>query len=237
MDLAQARPAGSPPSGERSTVTLEPERSKRPKARAVRAAAARLGDVLGALLLITLAVPLIAVGVVVAAAGGGWPVFFGHVRVGRRGRTFRCWKLRTMRADAEEQLAADVTLQRRYVENGFKLPSAEDPRVLPGGQLLRCLYLDELPQLWNVVRGDMSLVGPRPVVPGELELFGADADALLERRPGVFGEWTSRGRRRPPYPERVCVEMEYVNDPSFMRSVRILIRSVEAVMEGQGEEG
>jgi exopolysaccharide production protein ExoY len=156
--------------------------------------------------------------------------------VGRGGRLFRCWKLRTMHADAEARLRADAELRRRYVANGFKLPLAEDPRVLPGGRLLRSAYLDELPQLWNVLRGDMALIGPRPLVPEEIDLFGSDVPELLAHRPGLFGEWTSRGRRRPPYPERVRIEMLWVRDPSMARGARILARSVLAVLSGQGEE-
>ena len=203
----------------------------------MRGSVARIADFSAAWLLLLLASPLIAVGATLVLVTSGRPALFAHVRVGRRGRPFRCWKLRTMRSDAEELLVADPELRCRYVENGFKLPSAQDPRVLPGGAWLRRLYVDELPQLWNVIRGDMSLVGPRPVVERELDLFGDDVTALLERRPGVFGEWTSRGRRRPPYPERVRVEMEYVNDPTLRRSLRILVRSVGAVLRGQGAEG
>jgi exopolysaccharide production protein ExoY len=198
---------------------------------------ARVVDVLGATALMLVSAPVLALCVGAILATSGRPVFFGHVRVGRGGRRFLCWKLRTMRSDAEERLAEDEDLHRDYLAFGFKLPTASDPRVTPVGRWLRRLHLDELPQLWNVIRGDMSIVGPRPVVPNELELFGEHALALLGRRPGVFGEWTSRGRRRPPYPERVDVEMEYVNDPSLRRSVRILVRSVGVVLIGQGEEG
>ena len=204
---------------------------------AIRGSAVRVADLVGACLLLALASPLLAAGAALVFVTSGRPVLFAHVRVGRWGRPFRCWKLRTMRSDAEKLLVVDAELRRRYVVNGFKLPSDQDPWVLRGGAWLRRLYVDELPQLWNVIRGDMSLVGPRPVVARELALFGDDITALLERRPGVFGEWTSRGRRRPPYPERVHVEMEYVNDPSLRRSVRILVRSVGAVVRGQGAEG
>ena len=162
----------------------------------MRAAVARAADVAGALALIVVGAPLILTGAAAVLASGGRPIFFGHVRVGRRGRLFRCWKLRTMHADAEARLHADPELHQRYLRSGYKLPSAQDPRVTSVGRWLRRSYVDELPQLWNVLRGDMSLVGPRPLVPREVELFGEHAPALLDRRPGVFGEWTSRGRAR-----------------------------------------
>ena len=127
---------------------------------AMQGSVARIADLGGACLLFVLASPLLAAGAALVLVTSGRPALFGHVRVGRRGRPFRCWKLRTMRSDAEELLVADPELRRRYVEHGFKLPSAQDPRVLPGGAWLRRLYVDELPQLWNVIRGDMSLVGP-----------------------------------------------------------------------------
>jgi exopolysaccharide production protein ExoY len=226
----------SPEPPAETTATEAPP--ARPRGRAdARAVAARAADVLCALTLMVVASPLILLGAAAVFAVGGRPIFFGHVRVGRDGRLFRCWKLRTMHADAESRLRGDDELHQRYLRNGYKLPSSEDPRVLPAGRWLRRTYVDELPQLWNVLRGDMSLVGPRPLVPREVELFGEHAPVLLTRRPGVFGEWTSRGRARPPYPERVRVEMLYVNDPSVARSLRILLRSVWTVFWGQGPNG
>jgi lipopolysaccharide/colanic/teichoic acid biosynthesis glycosyltransferase len=212
--------------------------AERPSARArVRAGLARLADLVGASGLLLLGAPILLAGALLVMASSGTPVFFGHLRVGRGGRRFRCWKLRTMRSDAEERLAEDEELHRSYVANGFKLPTGKDPRVLPVGRWLRRAHVDELPQLWNVIRGDMALVGPRPIVPSELEMFGEHALALLGRRPGVFGEWTSLGRRRPPYPDRVAVEMAYVRDPSVARSVRILLRTVGVLLVGQGDGG
>lgn len=173
-----------------------------------------------------------------AAAAGVWltsgrPIFFGHERVGRGGRRFRCWKLRTMRRDAEQMLERDRALRARYVGNGFKLPSCEDPRVTPLGRFLRRWYIDELPQLVNVLNGTMSLVGPRPVVPAELEEFGDDVAELLQKRPGLVGAWTSRGRARPGYPERVRVELEYVRSATTKRDLLILARSIPVVLRGQ----
>lgn len=192
----------------------------------------RLLDVGGALLLLVLTVPLLVVGVLVVLVGSGWPVFFGHERVGLGGRRFRCWKLRTMELGAERRLAEEPELQAWYRRNGFKLAAHEDPRVTAVGRWLRRTYLDELPQLFNVLNGTMSLVGPRPVVREELVHFEPAVGELLSVKPGIFGEWNSRGRRRPDYPERARLELEYVRRRSLRRDLRILLRSVPAVLRG-----
>jgi exopolysaccharide production protein ExoY len=119
------------------------------------------------------------------------------------------------------------------VLNGFKLPELEDPRVTRVGRWLRRTYLDELPQLVNVIGGDMSLIGPRPIVSEELDQFEPCGSELLSVRPGLFGAWTSLGRRRPPYPERAGVELEYVRRRTMTMELIILFRSVRAVIEGQ----
>jgi lipopolysaccharide/colanic/teichoic acid biosynthesis glycosyltransferase len=171
----------------------------------------------------------------VVAVTSGRPIFFGHRRVGRGGRPFRCWKLRTMEVDAEEALDHHPELFRLHRQNGFKLPASIDPRIIRGGRWLRRTHLDELPQLYNVLVGDMSLIGPRPIVEEELALFGKDASLLVSTRPGVFGEWTSRGRLRPPYPERARLEVDWVRNPSLSRDLTILLRSVGTILRGQQE--
>lgn len=192
--------------------------------------------VLAAALLLALA-PLLALGVGVVAVAGGRPVFFGHHRLGKGGRPFRCWKLRTMAVDAERRLDLDPSLRRRHLENGFKLPNGSDPRVTRWGRWLRRSYVDEIPQLFNVLVGDMALVGPRPIVPAELGLFGEEgADLLLRVKPGIFGAWNSLGRRRPPYPERARLEVEYVERRSPWTDLAILWRSAWAVLQGQGDD-
>jgi lipopolysaccharide/colanic/teichoic acid biosynthesis glycosyltransferase len=193
-------------------------------------------DIVAALLLMACTAPLLLAAMGVVALAAGRPIFFGHLRVGKGGRVFRCWKLRTMTVHAEQLLDHHPELFRLHRENGFKLPASRDPRIIPGGRWLRRTHLDELPQLFNVLVGDMALVGPRPVVAEELELFGADVDVLLSTRPGVFGEWTSRGRKRPPYPERARLEVEWVRNRSPIRDLRILLRSVAVVLCGQ-EDG
>lgn len=195
----------------------------------------RVIDMLGAVVLLVVTLPVLVVGMVAVLVDSGRPIFFGHKRLGRRGRPFRCWKLRTMVVGAEARLDREPILRRRYVENGFKLQSHVDPRITRVGPWLRRTYIDELPQLFNVLGGTMSLVGPRPVVPDELTEYEPYADELLSVRPGLFGAWTSRGRKRPAYPERARLELQYVRNHTLAGDLSILIRSVPAVMSGQDE--
>ncbi|MBI4540927.1 MAG: sugar transferase [Gemmatimonadetes bacterium] len=195
-------------------------------------AARRAVDLTGGLVLLVLSAPLLTAAALAVFLGSGRPVFFGHHRVGQGGKPFRCWKLRTMGVDAERALDRDASLRERHLRNGFKLPADDDPRVTQVGRWLRRTYLDELPQLFNVLNGTMSLVGPRPVVQEELVHFGAAVDELLAEKPGIFGEWTSRGRGRPDYPGRAHVELDYVRDRSFRRDLAILVRSVPVVLRG-----
>lgn len=208
-----------------------------PQARRRGGLVRRLTDIVvaGVLLIVTLPLLLLAAAAVLASSGR--PVFYGHTRVGRDGQLFRCWKLRTMQPDAERRLHEEPTLRRDYVRNGFKLPLHRDPRITPLGRWLRRSYVDELPQLVNVLNGSMSLVGPRPVVEEELQEFGPRVAELLSIRPGIFGAWTSMGRRRPGYPERSRIELEYVRTRSVTHDVRILVRSLPVVLRGIGDGG
>lgn len=184
----------------------------------------------GVLLLLTL--PLLAAAAVAVLLSSGRPVFYGHMRVGRNGKPFRCWKLRTMEPGAEQRLREEPALHRAYVRNGYKLPLDSDPRIMPLGRWLRRNYVDELPQLLNVLNGSMSLVGPRPVVEEELAEFGPHVDELLSIRPGIFGAWTSMGRRRPGYPERSRIELEYVRTRTVSRDLRLMARSLPVILRG-----
>jgi lipopolysaccharide/colanic/teichoic acid biosynthesis glycosyltransferase len=193
----------------------------------------RAAEVAIAALLLILASPILVVTALAVFLFSGTPILYGHVRIGRNGKPFRCWKLRTMAADAEERLNGDALLRRRYVKNGYKLSEAEDPRVTRIGRLIRRTYIDELPQLVNVLNGTMSLVGPRPVIEEELSEFEPDIRELLSLRPGIFGAWTSRGRSRPDYPERARIEIDYVRSRSIRTDAAILLRSLPVVLRGQ----
>jgi lipopolysaccharide/colanic/teichoic acid biosynthesis glycosyltransferase len=183
--------------------------------------------------LLVLASPILILAALAVLLFSGVPILYGHVRVGRDGKAFRCWKLRTMAADAEERLNGDALLRRRYVKNGYKLGDDDDPRVTRVGRLIRRTYIDELPQLVNVLNGTMSLVGPRPVIEEELSEFEPNTRELLSLRPGIFGAWTSRGRERPPYPERAHIEIDYVRARSIRTDASILLRSLPVVLRGQ----
>ena len=122
------------------------------------------------------------------------PVFFRQQRLGVNGKLFRIYKLRSMHKDAEERLREDPILYQDYVRNGFKLPEGKDPRVSKVGSFLRKSSLDELPQLINVLTGDMSLVGPRPVIAAELQEYGDLKDEFLSAKPGMTGYWQVSGR-------------------------------------------
>jgi lipopolysaccharide/colanic/teichoic acid biosynthesis glycosyltransferase len=177
-------------------------------------------------------VGLVIAGLVAATSRG--PVFFHQERVGLGGRRFRMVKFRTMLVDAEERLRRDPALWNDYVRNDFKLPDGRDPRVTAVGWFLRRSSLDELPQLLNVLRGEMSLVGPRPIVPEEVEKYGTDEDAYTAVKPGITGWWQVNGRSGVGYPERVDLDREYASTWTFWLDVQILLRTPLTVLRARG---
>jgi lipopolysaccharide/colanic/teichoic acid biosynthesis glycosyltransferase len=140
-----------------------------------------------------------------------------------------------MVVDAENWLVRYPYLGEMYRDGGFKLRTGQDPRVTRVGRILRKVHLDELPQLLNVINGDMSLVGPRPIVEEELDWYGDDRAEYLSVRPGVFGAWTAGGRRRLDYPARTLVELEYIRDTFWLKDVLILLKHIPVLVVGQGE--
>jgi lipopolysaccharide/colanic/teichoic acid biosynthesis glycosyltransferase len=139
-----------------------------------------------------------------------------------------------MRVDAEEALRRNPVLYAMYLENNYKLPEGEDPRITRVGRLLRKTSLDELPQLWNVLRGHMSLIGPRPVVPDELNEYGEKRRVFLSVKPGLSGAWAITGRSRVGYPDRAAIELGYIRRWRFGRDLSILWRTVPAVLTRRG---
>jgi lipopolysaccharide/colanic/teichoic acid biosynthesis glycosyltransferase len=159
------------------------------------------------------------------------PVFYRHRRLGRDGREFWCWKFRTMRTDADQILEQNPELRRQF-EVDFKLD--DDPRITRVGAFLRRTSLDELPQLVNILRGEMSLIGPRPIVPKELTKYGEDAEKLLTVPPGLGGLWQAFGRSDTTYPERVRMDMSYIDRRSLKMDLYLLLRTACAVFRRRG---
>ena len=189
-------------------------------------------DVVGSVIALALLSPVL-LAVTIAVALEGRPILFRQTRMGRGGRPFTIMKFRTMVPDAEDRLHREGLFDQ-YVANGYKLPAGSDPRITATGKFLRHTSLDELPQLFNVVRRQMSLVGPRPVVADELKLYGAFRPAYVGVRPGVTGYWQINGRSDVGFPERAELDGYYYDHRSLRFDLRILARTVMAVAFRRG---
>ena len=195
----------------------------------------RLFDLSVAALALFLLMPLFAlVAVAVWAVDRGSP-FYSHRRLGRGGKTFGCLKFRSMRLNGDEilsrYLAENPAAMAEWTQNR-KLKN--DPRITIIGHVLRKTSLDELPQLINILRGEMSLVGPRPIVDAELEKYGDAASAYFAVRPGLTGAWQISGRSDTTYAERVHLDRQYVESRSFTGDLLIILRTVPAVFLVKG---
>jgi UDP-galactose-lipid carrier transferase len=189
--------------------------------------------VAASLLLVLLSPVLLALTWQVKRDGG--PAFFGHKRIGQGGKTFKCWKFRSMVVNAQEvlqELLATDAQARAEWEKEFKLKN--DPRISRIGHFIRKTSLDELPQLWNVIKGEMSLVGPRPVIQAELERYGDDVTYYLEACPGLTGLWQVSGRNDVDYDTRVYLDAWYVKNWSLWTDISILFKTVGVVLGRDG---
>lgn len=194
----------------------------------------RILDVLGAIVLAIVFSPLIlAIAVLMHREGGS--IIYKHRRIGRDGRAFECLKFRTMVPNAEqvlrEVLERDPAMKAEWVRD-HKLRC--DPRVTRLGRFLRRTSLDELPQLWNVMRGEMSLVGPRPVVREELLRYGRNVRTYLSAKPGITGLWQVKGRNDTDYRRRVVLDTYYVRNQNLMLDLYILFKTTRVVLGGSG---
>lgn len=187
-------------------------------------------DYIGAGVLIVLLAPVfLAVGVLVALEAG-WPVIYRRRVVGTRGQ-FDAFKFRTMRKDADVFLAGNAQLKTEFEEN-YKLQN--DPRLTRLGGFLRGLSLDELPQLFNVLSGQMSLVGPRMKTPAEVEKYGGYKGLLLTVKPGITGYWQVHGRQNTSYEERIKMDMHYIQNWTLAMDLKILIKTPLQVIRKEG---
>ncbi|MBZ5501605.1 MAG: sugar transferase [Acidobacteriia bacterium] len=187
-------------------------------------------DLFGAAILLLLLSPLFVLLCLLVALEDGWPVFYRRRVVGENGE-FDAYKFRSMRQNADAILAADPVLKQEF-ERNFKLK--HDPRVTTVGSALRKLSLDELPQLFNVLKGQMSLVGPRMISPPELEKYGSHKELLLTVKPGLTGYWQVNGRQKVGYDERVKMDLHYINNWSLAMDLKILFKTPYAVLKREG---
>ncbi len=187
-------------------------------------------DLVGSLFLLVLSAPVVFLLALRIKLHDGGPAFFRRRVVGPKGE-FDAFKLRTMRVDADELLQRDASLRRRFEVN-FKLKN--DPRVTPIGVNLRRSGLDELPQLWNVLKGEMSLVGPRMITPIELKKYGDAGWIFAEMKPGLTGYWQTSGDQQAGYHRRIEMDLFYAENWSLWFDLKLLIKTPARVLRGSG---
>ena len=162
------------------------------------------------------------------------PVFFKQTRIGMHHRPFKIYKFRSMVVNADEILHQDPELYQKYVANNYKLEPEEDPRITRLGRILRKTSLDEIPQFINILKGEMSLIGPRPVVKEEVKIYGDRADKFLSVKPGAMGLWQASGRSNIGYPDRCDLELSYVDHASYWYDCRILFKNLISIFKSTG---
>jgi lipopolysaccharide/colanic/teichoic acid biosynthesis glycosyltransferase len=203
-------------------------RNQRPPLTQWNRALKRSIDLAGASLLLVLSAPLVFILALRIKLNDGGPALFRRRVVGPKGE-FDAFKLRTMRADADEVLRRDAFLRRQFEVN-FKLK--DDPRVTTVGGGLRRRGLDELPQLWNVLKGEMSLVGPRMITPSELKKYGGAGWIFVAMKPGLTGYWQVSGDQQAGYERRIDMDLFYVENWSLLFDLKILIKTPARVLRG-----
>lgn len=189
----------------------------------------RVMDIFAAMVGLIVALPLLVIAACAIKSTSVGPIFFSQRRVGQYGREFKLWKLRTMYIDAEARRAALVAMT-----NEVRFKMRNDPRITPVGKWLRRFSIDELPQLWNVLVGDMTLIGPRPALCSEVDRYDAMALRRLEVQQGLTCLWQVSGRSELSFDEQVRLDIEYIDRTSTADNVRVLIRTIPAVLSGRG---
>lgn len=197
----------------------------------------RLFDFLASLAALILLSPLMLILVILVYLDDPGKVFYGHLRIGKNGKPFKVWKFRSMYMNADKMIDLLTPEQAKQYYTEFKIDN--DPRITKIGNFLRKTSLDELPQLFNVLCNDMSLVGPRPLIESEIQTYYADMyDTLLAVKPGVTGYWQAYARNNATYQsgERQKMEMYYVHNASLWLDIKILFKTIGSVLKKQGAQ-
>lgn len=196
----------------------------------------RLFDIAFSIAFLLFFSPLYAVIALIIRLSSPGKIIYHHERVGRGGSRFHCYKFRTMYADADLRLAEILEKNPRLHQEWKEIQKLKnDPRVTPIGKVLRKFSLDELPQFWNVIKGDLSVVGPRPVLPVEIEkYFGPKAIKILSVRPGITGIWQVSGRSNTTYAERIALDERYINERNFLFDLVLILKTIPAMISSKG---
>lgn len=176
--------------------------------------------------------PIILIIAILIKAESKGPVFFAHKRVGKNGKELKLWKFRTMVPNAEELIKTFTPEQMKEYKENFKLEN--DPRITKIGKILRKISLDELPQLINIFKGELSIIGPRPVIGEELEKYGNNKEKLLSVTPGLTGYWAANGRSNITYEQRMAMELYYVDNISCKLDIKIFLKTIISVLKKEG---
>lgn len=192
----------------------------------------RLIDIIGSLIGIILLSPLYIIIAILIKFDSPGKVVFGHTRKGKGGKDIKVYKFRTMYSNASEIFESFTPEQKEEYYKNFKLDN--DPRVTKLGGFLRKTSLDELPQLFNILKGDMTIIGPRPIVEKEVEKYGDKAEKLFSVVPGLGGYWQANGRSDTTYEERVEMDMYYIDNMCFTLDAKILFQTIFSVLKGEG---
>lgn len=189
-------------------------------------------DILGALIGLVLLSPIFLIVAIAIKLDSKGPIIFGHTRKGLHGRDIKVYKFRTMYENSQEIFNNFTKEQKEEFYKNFKLEN--DPRVTKIGDFLRRTSIDELPQLINILNGSMSIVGPRPIVQKEIDLYGDYANKLFSVVPGLTGYWQANGRSDTTYEERIKMDMYYIDNRGFWLDFKIIIKTFGSVLKGEG---
>lgn len=189
-------------------------------------------DILGALIGLVLLSPIFLIVAIAIKLDSKGPIIFGHTRKGLHGKDIKVYKFRTMYENSQEIFNNFTKEQKEEFYKNFKLEN--DPRVTKIGDFLRRTSIDELPQLINILNGSMSIVGPRPIVQKEIDLYGDYANKLFSVVPGLTGYWQANGRSDTTYAERIKMDMYYIDNRGFWLDFKIIIKTFGSVLKGEG---
>lgn len=215
-----------------ATICITEKSNKALKEKPVYDFFKRLFDIVLSVVAIILLSPILLILFIIVKATSKGPAIYKHKRVGKDGKTIYIYKFRSMVVDADKMIHNFTPEQKAEFEKNFKLEN--DPRVTKIGKFLRKTSLDELPQLFNILKGDIAFIGPRPVTQAETELYGSNRELLLSIRPGLTGFWASNGRSDTSYKRRRAMELYYVKNRSFGFDIKIFFKTVISVFKGEG---